>query len=51
MLKYREKDDLETAFKNYGRGVPFDVDTLRDHRLRGNNVAHLITIRATLDLG
>ena len=35
LLRYRERDDLETAFKNYGRGVPFDVETLRDHRLRG----------------
>ena len=34
-LRYREKDDLEEVFKSYSRNVPFDIDNLRDHRLRG----------------
>lgn len=38
LLRYRERDDLETTFKNYSRGVPFDVVVLRDHRLRGNQM-------------
>jgi dynein assembly factor 3 len=35
LLKYKEKDDLDFAFRNYSKGVEFDIDTLRDHRLRG----------------
>jgi dynein assembly factor 3, axonemal len=35
LLKYREKDELEDCFKTYSRAFPFDVDTLRDHRMRG----------------
>ena len=34
-LRYRERDALEDAFRNYACQVPFDVDTLRDHRIRG----------------
>lgn len=35
LLKYRERDNLENAFKSYSRATSFDVDSLRDHRLRG----------------
>lgn len=35
MLKYRDRDDLENAFKSYSKANPFDTETLRDHRLRG----------------
>lgn len=35
LLKYREKDELETSFRNYSRSTVFDMDTLRDHRMRG----------------
>ena len=38
LLRYRERDDLETVFKNYSRSVPFDVESLRDHRLRGTAI-------------
>lgn len=38
LLRYRERDDLESAFKNYSRLTAFDVDSLRDHRLRGNSL-------------
>ena len=34
-LRYRERDGLEDSFKGYSRGVEFDVESLRDHRLRG----------------
>eukprot|EP01041_Mallomonas_annulata_P012230 gene12230-25681_t len=34
-LKFREKDELEDVLKSYARSNPFDVDSLRDHRLRG----------------
>lgn len=36
LLRYREKDQLEETFKSYSRIVSFDVENLRDHRLRGN---------------
>jgi dynein assembly factor 3 len=35
LLKYREKDELEDVFKSYSRANMFDIDSLRDHRLRG----------------
>lgn len=35
LLRYREKDELEAAFKAYSRSTAFDMDTLRDYRLRG----------------
>jgi dynein assembly factor 3 len=35
LLKYREKDELETVFKGYSRSVPFDIESLWDMRLRG----------------
>ena len=35
LLKYREKDELEASFRNYSRSTAFDMDTLRDHRMRG----------------
>jgi dynein assembly factor 3, axonemal len=35
LLKYRDKDELETVFKGYSRSVPFDIETLWDTRLRG----------------
>lgn len=35
LLRYRERDDLENAFKSYSKATSFDVDSLRDHRLRG----------------
>jgi dynein assembly factor 3 len=35
LLKYKEKDDLDFAYRNYSKGVEFDIETLRDHRLRG----------------
>jgi dynein assembly factor 3 len=34
-LKYREKDELENIFKTYSRSTPFDIDALRDQRMRG----------------
>jgi dynein assembly factor 3, axonemal len=35
LLRYRARDDLENAFKSYSKATSFDVDSLRDHRLRG----------------
>ena len=35
LMKYRDRDLLEECFKNYSRSTIFDVDNLRDHRLRG----------------
>ena len=35
LMKYRERDLLEECFKSYRRSIIFDVDNLRDHRLRG----------------
>jgi dynein assembly factor 3 len=35
MLKYRDRDSLEMAFKSYARSFPYDAASLRDHRLRG----------------
>lgn len=37
LLRYREKDQLEETFKNYSRITSFDVENLRDHRLRGKS--------------
>jgi len=34
-MKYRVRDELEEVFKSYSRGCLFDVDQLRDQRLRG----------------
>ena len=34
-LKYREKDELETVFKNYSRSTVFDTEQLRNQRMRG----------------
>ena len=34
-LRYRERDGLEEAFKCYSSRIKFDVEELRDHRLRG----------------
>lgn len=34
-MKYRERDVLESVFKSYSRNQSLDMDTLRDHRLRG----------------
>ena len=34
-LKYRMRDDLDRCFQSYARTVPFEMTTLRDHRLRG----------------
>lgn len=34
LLKYRDKDDLETAFKGYDRSYPYDLDNYYDHRQR-----------------
>ena len=36
LLKYRDKDYLEEVFKSYSTKCTFDIDTLRDHRLRGH---------------
>lgn len=35
LLRYRERDDLEACFKAYSRSTAFDMDTLRDFRMRG----------------
>eukprot|EP01034_Spumella_vulgaris_P021650 gene21650-27690_t len=35
MLRYREKDELEVAFKGYAKNSVFDMNTLYDHRQRG----------------
>ena len=35
LLKYRERDELETSFKSFSRTCVFDMENLRDHRLRG----------------
>ena len=35
LLKYRERDELETAFRAYSRSFEFNMETLRDHRMRG----------------
>jgi dynein assembly factor 3 len=35
LLRYRERDDLELATKLYGKTVPFDIQSLLDHRYRG----------------
>jgi dynein assembly factor 3 len=35
LLRYRERDELEDVFKSYSRSIPFDMDNLRDHRMRG----------------
>lgn len=35
LLRYRERDDLEACFKAYSRSTVFDMDTLRDFRMRG----------------
>ena len=34
LLKYREKDELETVFKSYSRAVNFDMNGYWDTRLR-----------------
>lgn len=41
LFKYKEKDDLDSTFRNYSKGVAFDIDTLRDHRLRGDHCYRL----------
>jgi len=35
LLRYRERDELEAAFKNYSRSFAFAMESLREHRLRG----------------
>lgn len=52
LLRYRERDDLEAAFKSYSRSVPFDVEVLRDFRLRGkqNNKANEINLVEIYDM-
>ncbi len=37
LLKYKVRDELETIFKSWAEGVPYDVEVLRDHRLRHNH--------------
>lgn len=34
-LKYKERDELEDAVRAWKGTVPFDVESLRDQRLRG----------------
>lgn len=34
LLKHRQRDELEEIFKSWADGVPFDMATLRDQRLR-----------------
>jgi len=34
-LRYKERDSLEEIFKSYSRKTIFDMENLRDHRLRG----------------
>lgn len=34
LLKHRQRDELEEVLKSWAEGVPFDMATLRDHRLR-----------------
>jgi hypothetical protein len=52
LLRYRERDDLETTFKNYSRTVPFDIDSLRDHRLRGTIAMILwLEVRVSVRVG
>lgn len=36
LLKYRDKDAMEEVFKGYARSVPFDMDGLFEHRVRGH---------------
>ena len=35
LLKYRVRDELQTAFQSWSVKVPFDAKNLREHRLRG----------------
>lgn len=35
LLRYRDKDELEECFKSYRLSNSFDVETYRNHRLRG----------------
>ena len=35
LMRYRDKDELETALRNYSSAVEFDIDGLRDQRIRG----------------
>ncbi len=35
LLRYRERDELEEAFKKYFKSCVFDMNTLYDHRQRG----------------
>eukprot|EP00941_MAST-03F_sp_MAST-3F-sp1_P006290 g6290.t1 len=35
LLKYKVRDGLEMVYKSYNTKVPFNVDSLHEHRLRG----------------
>ncbi len=35
LLKYKDVDEIENNLKSWDHRVPFDVDNLRDHRMRG----------------
>jgi dynein assembly factor 3 len=35
-LRYKDRDDLEEIFSSYLTCHKFDIETLRDHRLRGH---------------
>jgi len=35
-LKFKERDDLEDIFSSYMKAHPFDIERLRDNRLRGH---------------
>jgi dynein assembly factor 3 len=35
-MKFRDRDDLEEIFSSYLKNHVFDIEKLRDHRLRGH---------------
>lgn len=49
LLKYREKDKLESIFASYNQHTKFDMDHLRDQRIRGHCQERYDSRRALTD--
>lgn len=49
MLKYRERDELEAVFRSYSRSTIFDVESLRNQRMRGYYTDRYDSRRALCD--
>jgi dynein assembly factor 3 len=49
MLKYRERDELEAVLRSYSRSTIFDVESLRNQRMRGYYTDRYDSRRALYD--